>query len=52
MSSKAKDKKTMGREGQERSRRTIRRVLRSIDKYRASVLLSLFLAVVTVALTL
>ncbi|HJC05538.1 MAG TPA: ABC transporter ATP-binding protein/permease [Candidatus Enterocloster excrementipullorum] len=42
----------MGREGQERSRRTIRRVLRSIDKYRASVLLSLFLAVVTVALTL
>ena len=52
MSSKAKDKKTMGREGQERSRRTIRRVLRSIDKYRASVLLSLFLAVVTVALPL
>ena len=52
MSSKAKDKKTMGREGQERSRRTIRRVLRSIDKYQASVLLSLFLAVVTVALTL
>ena len=52
MSSKAKDKKTMGREGQERSRRTIRRVLRSIDKYRASFLLSLFLAVVTVALTL
>ena len=52
MSSKAKDKKTMGREGQERSRRTIRRVLRSIDKYRAFVLLSLFLAVVTVALTL
>ena len=52
MSSKAKDKKTMRREGQERSRRTIRRVLRSIDKYRASVLLSLFLAVVTVALTL
>ena len=52
MSSKAKDKKTMGREGQERTRRTIRRVLRSIDKYRASVLLSLFLAVVTVALTL
>ena len=42
----------MGREGQERSRRIIRRVLRSIDKYRASVLLSLFLAVVTVALTL
>ena len=52
MSSKAKDKKTMGREGQERSRRTIRRVLHCIDKYRAAVLLSLLLAVVTVALTL
>ncbi len=52
MSSKTKDEKAMAREGQERSRRTIRRVLRSIDKYRASVLLSLFLAVVTVALTL
>ena len=37
---------------QERSRRTIRRVLHCIDKYRAAVLLSLLLAVVTVALTL
>ena len=36
----------------ERSRRTIRRVLHCIDKYRAAVLLSLLLAVVTVALTL
>ena len=37
---------------QEKSRRTIRRVLHCIDKYRAAVLLSLLLAVVTVALTL
>ena len=37
---------------QERSRRTIRRVLHCIDKYRPAVLLSLLLAVVTVALTL
>ena len=40
------------RRRQERSKKTIRRVLRCIDKYRAAVLLSLFLAVVTVALTL
>ena len=40
------------RKRQERSKKTIRRVLRCIDKYRAAVLLSLFLAVVTVALTL
>ena len=40
------------RKRQERSKKTIRRVLRCIDKYRAAVLLSLFLAVITVALTL
>ena len=40
------------RRRQERSKKTIRRVLRCIDKYRAAVLLSLFLAVITVALTL